>query len=96
MNKRKIIKIILILWVLLTAFLVGIVIVLRVQRNNSVRQKEREREELIKNAKIEVKLIDNTNIPFAKEIKISEMIESINGEIVDDRLINTNLLMMKK
>lgn len=95
MNKRKIIKIILILWVLLTAFLVGIVIVLRVQRNNSVRQKEREREELIKNAKIEVKLIDNTNIPFAKEIKISEMIESINGEIVDDRLINTSSLGVK-
>ena len=94
--KKKIIKIILLVWMILSILLIGLVIVLKVQKKNSMIQEELKQKELIENAKIEVKLNSNTNIPFGKDVKVSEMIESINGEIVEDKLINTSSLGVKE
>ncbi len=44
----------------------------------------------IKNAKIEVKLKDNLTVEFNKTVKVSEFIDSINGNLKDDYYIDTN------
>ena len=46
----------------------------------------------VKTAKIEVKLVSNLKIEFNEDIKISDLIVSINGKILDDRKINTTKL----
>lgn len=46
----------------------------------------------IKTAKIEVTLQEELTIPFLEEKKISDMIVSINGKIIDDEYINTNII----
>lgn len=49
----------------------------------------KKQEELIKNAKIEISTIDNLNIEFLTKLKVSDLITSINGKIVDDYVIDT-------
>lgn len=49
----------------------------------------KKQEELIKNAKIEISTIDNLDIEFLTKLKVSDLITSINGKIVDDYYINT-------
>lgn len=44
----------------------------------------------IKNAKIEVELNDDMTVEFNESKKISDYIESINGKIIDDALIDTS------
>ena len=46
----------------------------------------------IKTAKIEIKLSDNLEANFADTLKVSSFIESINGKIVDDYVIDTDKL----
>lgn len=48
--------------------------------------------EKIKNAIIKVTTIDNLNIPYSKEIYLSDLIKDINGEIIEDFIINTQSL----
>ena len=51
----------------------------------------------IKNAKIEVVLVDDLKVEFNSEPKkISEFIKSINGKITNDHLINTKKLGKQK
>lgn len=49
----------------------------------------KKQEELIKNAKIAITTIDNLDIEFLTKIKVSDLISSINGKIVDDYVIDT-------
>ena len=46
----------------------------------------------IVNAKIEVSLVDNLNVEFLSEAKVSDFITSINGTILDDYKIDTTKL----
>ena len=46
----------------------------------------------IKTAKIEVKLVSNLKIEFNEEVKISDLISSINGKIINDQKIDTTKL----
>ena len=50
----------------------------------------------IKNAKIEVTLIDDLKLEFNDEKKVSDFIESINGKITDDYIIESTKLGNKK
>ena len=43
----------------------------------------------VKNAKIEIVLKDDLDIEFLSDAKVSDFIESINGEIIDDKKIDT-------
>lgn len=49
----------------------------------------------IKTAKIEIKLSDNLEANFADTLKVSSFIESINGKILDDYVIDTDKLGKK-
>ncbi len=46
----------------------------------------------IKHAKIEVSLITNLNIEVYSEVKLKDLITSINGELINNKTINTNEL----
>lgn len=50
----------------------------------------------IKTAKIEVNLNDNLTMNFLEEKKISDFIDSINGKIVNDKLINSTKIGKQK
>lgn len=50
----------------------------------------------IKNARIEVVLKNNLTAEFTEERKVSDFIESINGNIIDDYVINTTSLGKKR
>lgn len=50
----------------------------------------------IKNARIEVVLKNNLTAEFTEEKKVSDFIESINGNIIDDYVINTTSLGKKE
>ena len=50
----------------------------------------------IKNAKIEVKLVDNLTMEFYDEKKISDFIISINGNIINDKKINSKIIGKQK
>ena len=49
----------------------------------------------IKNAKIEVTLVDNLNLEFNDKKKVSDFIKSINGKIIDDYEIDSKTLGKK-
>lgn len=55
----------------------------------------KKQEELIKNAKIEISTIDNLDIEFLTKLKVSDLITSINGKIVDDYEIDTKKVGIK-
>lgn len=50
----------------------------------------------IKTAKVEIRLVKDLNIEFASKIKVSDLIESINGKILDDENIDTTKLGEQK
>lgn len=50
----------------------------------------------IKNAKIEVILIDNLTLEFNDKKKVSDFIKSINGKIIDDYIIDSTTLGKKE
>lgn len=50
----------------------------------------------IKNARIEVVLKNNLVVEFTEEKRVSDFIESINGEIIDDYVIDTTSLGKKE
>ena len=54
--------------------------------------KNKKEEEKIKNAIIEITLKEDLNIEFNSEIRVSDLIESINGKIVNNHRINTTKL----
>ena len=61
----------------------------------------KEKETVIKEIKIEedltnIKIKEDTNIPFNSDIKISDLIEEINGSLIDDIKINTTILGEKE
>lgn len=49
----------------------------------------------VKNAKVEVILVDNLEANFADTLKVSSFIESINGNILNDYIIDTKNLGKK-
>ena len=49
----------------------------------------------VKNAKVEVILVDNLKAKFADTLKVSSFIESINGNILNDYIIDTESLEKK-
>ena len=49
----------------------------------------------VKTAKVEVKLVENLEAEFADTLRVSSFIESINGKIVDDYVIDTHKLGKK-
>lgn len=49
----------------------------------------------IKNAKIEVTLVDNMNLEFTDKKKVSDYIKNINGKIVNDYIIDSTKLGSK-
>ena len=50
----------------------------------------------IKNAKIEITLVNNLNLEFSDKKKVSDFIKSINGKIIDDYIIDSTTLGEKK
>lgn len=50
----------------------------------------------VKNANVKLVLKDNLNASFLSEVKVSDFIEEINGKIIDDYVIDTNVLGEKK
>lgn len=56
----------------------------------------KKQEEIIRNAKIEISTIDNLDIEFLTKLKVSDLITSINGKIVDDYEINTKEIGEKR
>jgi len=49
----------------------------------------------VKTAKIEIDLKDNLNINFNEDVRVSDFIDSINGKIINDYLIDTSELGKK-
>ena len=49
----------------------------------------------VKTAKVKVKLVENLEAEFADTLRVSSFIESINGKIVDDYVIDTDKLGKK-
>ena len=49
----------------------------------------------VKTAKVEIKLMENLEAEFADTLRVSSFIESINGKIVDDYVIDTDKLGKK-
>lgn len=78
MNKRNIkkIRVICLIIVLLIIFVFGCFKLIQFLR--------------VKFARIEVTLVDDLNVEFTSEKKISDFITSINGTILDDYVIDTN------
>ena len=50
----------------------------------------------VKNAIVKVELKDNLEADFADTLRVSSFIKKINGKIVDDYVIDTDSLGMKK
>ena len=57
---------------------------------------EKEQQELLKRATIIVKLKENLNVSFYSDVKVSDLIEEINGNIVDDYKLDTSKLGQRK
>ncbi len=53
-------------------------------------------EERIKNAIIKVELINPLEVEFASFVKLSDLIVNINGELIDDYIIDTSIVMEKE
>ena len=54
--------------------------------------KEYMEEQRIKNAIVKVELINPLEIEFKKNIKLSDLIKSINGKLINDFIINTDVI----
>ncbi len=94
MRKKKVLIIIIICLILNISLIFGIII----PKVNDIKEKRIKQKELevIKKAKVEIKFKEDLNIPFASDIKISDLIESINGKIINDKRVNTGSLGVKE
>ena len=95
MRKKKVLIIIIIICLILNISLIFGIIIPKVNDIKEKRIKQKELE-VIKKAKVEIKLKEDLNIPFASDIKISDLIESINGKIINDKRVNTGSLGVKE
>lgn len=68
-------------------FVIGLLILLIVKIH---------KDEEVKNAVVEITLKEDRNVEFLTEFKVSDFIESINGQIVDDYTIDTTKLGTKE
>lgn len=59
-------------------------------------KEEKEYQELISRAKVVVNLKEDTTIPFYSNVKVSDFITEINGELIDDYKIDTTKLGEQK
>lgn len=59
-------------------------------------KKDKDNEEKVNKAIVKVSLKDDVSISILEDVKVSDMIEDINGEIVDDYLIDTEDLGEKE
>lgn len=90
--KKKIISILLIICILMDITLVSIVLIPKYQEYKE--QKEYKR--LIEQATVKIDLKDNLNTSFFSTVKVTDFIESINGQVVDDYKIDTSKLGSQK
>jgi len=88
MKKNKIIDIVLVLGITLVS--IGF-IYLGISEYKKYKEEER-----IKNAIIKVELIDNLNVQFNNEIYVMDLIDSINGTIIDNYKIDTSVVGVKE
>ena len=87
MKKKYLIAIIIFCMILNITLLTTIII-----PSYSNYRENKELEEKLQNATIKVTLKDNLNVSLLSKVKVSDFIESINGEITDDYIINTSKL----
>ena len=87
MNKKKIIIISIIPIVIIT--ILGFIFLPKIHQKHLEEKIRREEEERIRNATIIVNLKEDLTIPFYSEYHVSDFIESINGELIDDYKIDT-------
>ena len=89
--KKKNLLIILIICMLII-FLLTIFIFIPLYKDYKVEEEKRLEEERIKNATIIVNLKEDLKTPLFTEIKVSDYITEINGNIIEDYIIETNKL----
>ena len=90
--KKKTIIIIICVCITISTLLLTFVIIPNINRKVEVKKQI----ELIKNAVIKVELKEDLNIPFGTEAHLSDYIESINGDLLKDKEINTESLGKKE
>ncbi len=67
------------------------------KKDTNINNQEKEiDQEIIKNAKIIVNLKENLTVSFFSEHKVSDFIESLNGELLDDYKVDTTKLGQKE
>lgn len=88
MKKKNFIISFILCFFIILFLVVGTYFLLQHQENERLR----EAEEKIKNAKVIVNLREDMNAEFLSEVRVSDFIESINGKIKNDYLINTKEL----
>ena len=79
---KKLIKVLIVFLILI---IVGILVFLGYKKYQEYKEEER-----IKNAIIKVDIINPSEVEFNSEIKLSDLITSINGELMDDFKIDTS------
>ena len=89
--KKKNLLIILIICMLII-FLLTIFIFIPLYKDYKVEEEKRLEEERIKNATIIVNLKEDLKTPLFTEIKVSDYITEINGNLIEDYIIETNKL----
>ena len=80
-------------FILLIILVVGLVFGGKYAYQKYEEYKEAER---IRNAIIKIEFIDPLEVEFNKEIKLSDLITSINGELIDDFKIDTSVVGKKE
>ena len=91
--------IILVFYLTIDALLIDKIIVPSFAKYETKQQElkaEKEQQELLKRATIIVKLKENLNVSFYSDVKVSDLIEEINGNIVDDYKLDTSKLGQRK
>lgn len=61
-----------------------------------IKYQEYKEEERIRNAIIKIEFINPLEVPFNTDIKLSDLITSINGELIDDFAIDTTIVGQKE
>ena len=93
---KKRINLIIIILIVLCLIVSTTLLIFVIIPNINRKEEKKKQEELIKNAVIKVELKEDLNIPFGSEAHVSDYIESINGELIKDKEINTESLGKKE
>lgn len=72
--------------------IISIIIIVTFSTLILVKYKEYINKKIIENAVVKVELIEDLNIPFNTKIYVSDLIEYINGTIIEDKKVNTSKL----